>query len=289
MGGLRPFAAIFECFPTGWRLWVSLMKLRFLLLTGFATTLAAEPAWKKELTPDQPGDHAPLPSCSLDLVLSWKGMVDSGRIRMEVAPNDVKKTGNYVIRSTASSTGAAATLFPYQNSFWSELDPVSMKPRYFHAVEKDNKETVTTTTRHFPDRVETREITRSNKGGRESKEDRVFDFAPTYDIFSAMMHIRSQKLANGDQVNIVVHPFGTPYLLRVKVLGRENHMDRKTIRMSVGMRKIDRKTLELKPYKKLNSDATLWLSDDENRIPVEFRAAVFIGDVRATLTGFKKS
>lgn len=289
MGVIRLFASIFECHSVGWRLWVSLMKLRFLLLAGLTTSLAAEPAWKKELTPDQPGDHAPLPPCSLDLVLSWKGMVDSGRIRMEVAPKDIKKPGQYIIRSNAASMGAAAALFPYQNTFWSELDPASMKPRYFHAVEKDNKETVTTTTRHFPDRVETREVTRSNKSGKESKEERVFDFAPTYDIFSAMMRIRSQKLANGDQINIVVHPFGTPYLLRVKVLGRENHMDRKTIRMSVGMRKIDRKTLELKPYKKLNSDATLWLSDDENRIPVEFRAAVFIGDVRATLTGFKKS
>lgn len=265
------------------------MKLRLLLLACLNTSLAAEPAWKKQLTPDQPGGHAPLPSCSLDLVLSWKGMVDSGRIRMEVAPKDVKKPGQYIIRSNAASTGAAAALFPYQNSFWSELDPASMKPRYFHAVEKDNKETVTTTTRHFPDRVETREVTRPNKGGKESSEDRVFEFAPTYDIFSAMMHIRSQRLSDGDQVNIVVNPFGTPYLLRVKVLGREKHMERKTIRMSVGMRKIDRKTLELKPYKKLNSDATLWLSDDENRIPLEFRAAVFIGDVRATLTGFKKS
>lgn len=259
------------------------------ILFASVSTLAADPAWKQELTLDAPGTHAPLPSCSLDLILSWKGMVNSGRIHMDVAPKDAGKPGKYVVRSTASSLGAASTLFPYQNSFWAELDPVTLKPNYFHAVEKDDKETVTTTTRHFPNRVESSEITKPIKGGKETKQDRVFNFAPTYDIFSAMMHIRSQKLADGDQVNIVVHPFGTPYLLRAKVLGRENHMERKTIRMSVAMRKIDRKTLELKPYKKLTSDATLWLSDDENRIPVEFRAAVFIGDVRATLTGFKKS
>jgi hypothetical protein len=54
------------------------------------------------------------------------------------------------------------------------------------------------------------------------------------------------------------------------------------------MRKITPLTMELMPYKKLKSDATLWLSDDKDRIPVEFRAAVFIGDVRATLTGFRK-
>ena len=66
------------------------------------------------------------------------------------------------------------------------------------------------------------------------------------------------------------------------------HNDRKTIRLSVGMQKIDRKTLELRPYKKMKRDAMLWLSDDDDRIPVELRAAVFIGDVRAVLTGFRK-
>jgi hypothetical protein len=33
---------------------------------------------------------------------------------------------------------------------------------------------------------------------------------------------------------------------------------------------------------------TLWLSDDANRIPVELRSEVFIGDVRMTLSGHRK-
>lgn len=49
------------------------------------------------------------------------------------------------------------------------------------------------------------------------------------------------------------------------------------------MQKIDRRSLKLKAYKKLKSDATLWLSDDADRVPIEFRAAVFIGDIRAVL------
>jgi hypothetical protein len=38
----------------------------------------------------------------------------------------------------------------------------------------------------------------------------------------------------------------------------------------------------------MKRDATLWLSDDTDRIPLEFRAPVYIGDVRAVLTSFKK-
>lgn len=249
----------------------------------------AEPAWKKELSTSAPGNHPSLAPGTLDLVLSWKGMVNSGRIRMEVAPRDAKKPGALVIRSSAASLGPAAGLFPYHNHFWSELDPATFKPRFFHAVETDKKESVTTTTRHFPDRVECTEVTKALKKGVDVRKDRVFQFAPVFDIFSAMLHIRSQKLDDGDHITLVVHPFDNPYLLRVRVVGRESHLGRKAIRLSVGMRKIDRKSLELLPYKKMKSEATLWLSDDDDRIPVEFRAAVFIGDVRATLTDFRKS
>jgi hypothetical protein len=267
------------------------MGLRVLLLatSAFATFASAEPSWKKELTPAAPGSYPPPPSGVLDLQVSWKGLVDSGRLRMEIAPKDADKPGCLVVRSSAFSLGPAASLFPYQNSFWSELDPATFKPRLFHAVETDKKETVTTTTRHFPDRVEYSETTRLLKNGANTQKDRVFKFAPVFDIFSAMLHVRSQKLDAGERITLVVHPFATPYLLRVKVIGREVHLDRKSIRLNVAMRKIDRNTLELLPYKKLKSDATLWLSDDADRLPMEFRAAVFIGDIRATMIAFRKS
>jgi hypothetical protein len=250
---------------------------------------AAPPDWEAELSSPTPGNHPSLAPCVLDMQLSWKGMVNSGKLRMEFSPHDVKKTRALVIRSSASSLGPAANLFPYQNHFWSEIDPTSLKPRFFHAVESDRKETVTTTTRHFINRVECRETTRPLKSGTDTHKDRTFTYAPVFDIFSAMLHIRSQPLAAGDRISLVVHPFDKPYLLRIKVINREKHLERDTIRLSVGMRKINPITMELMPYKKLKTDATLWLSDDKDRIPVEFRAAVFIGDVRATLSGFRKN
>lgn len=262
------------------------LLLPFCLAVG--SSPAADPSWKSELTSPTPGVFPKLKPSTLDLQVSWKGMLDSGKLRLEFAPKAAGKPGSLVIRSSARSLGPAAGLFPYQNQFWSEIDPSSFKPRFFHAVETDKSETVTTTTRHFPDRVECAEVTRHARKGIEKRSDRIFRFTPCFDIFSAMLHVRSQKLADGDRITLVVHPFDNPYLLRVTVAGREKHLGRDTIRLSVGMRKIDRKTLELVPYKKLKSDASLWLSDDADRVPVEFRADVFIGDVRATLTGFNK-
>lgn len=262
---------------------------RSLLAAGFCAQLAlAAPAWQAELTSPAPGHFAKPAPTVLDLQVSWNGMISAGTVRMEFAPPDVAKPGSYIIRSSASSLGAAAVLFPYQTNFWSEVDPTSLRPRYFHAVETDDKETVNTTIRHFPTKTETHEEAKRLKTGTVKLTDRAFSFTPVFDMFSAMLHVRSQKLDAGDQITLAIHPLGTPYLLRVKVEGREVHAGRDAIRLTVGMQKIDRNTLELKPYKKLKRDATLWLSDDADRIPLELRAAVFIGDIRATLVAQHK-
>lgn len=262
---------------------------RLIFLSFFAiTSLQATPTWKGELTSSAPGPFPKIGPTVLDLQVSWNGTINAGTARVEFAPPDVKKPGNLIVRSSAASHGAAAALFPYQTNFWSEVDPATLRPRLFHAVETDDKEKVDTTVRYFPTRVESQEINKLLKTGKTTRSDRTFDFAPVFDIFSAMLHVRSQKLDTGDKIVLVVRPFGTSYLLKVNVIGREPHNGRNAIRLSMGMRKIDRKTLELLPYKKLKRDATLWLSDDADRIPLEMRAAVFIGDIRATLTSHRK-
>ena len=254
-----------------------------------APSLKAEPSWKPILSSPLPGPFPKLAPASLTLQVSWNGTINAGTIHIDFAPPDVAKAGTYIIRSSAVSHAAAAFVFPYRTHFWSELAPNTLLPRFFHAVETDHRETVTTTVQHFPNRVESREITQQLKTGVSKQTDRTFECTPVFDLFSAMLHVRSQKLATGDTIALVIHPFDTPYLLRVKVQGRELHQGRNTIRLTVGIQKIDRKTSELVTYKKLKQDATLWLSDDADRIPVELRAAVFIGDIRATLVSLKKT
>ena len=260
----------------------------FLLSLLIVPWIHAAPAWQGELTSPAPGPFAKIVPTVLDYQVSWNGTIRAGTVHIEFAPPAVKKAGTLVVRSSASSHGAAAVLFPYQTNFWSELAPTTLRPRYFHAVETDKREKVETTVRHLPTKVECQEITKLLKTGISKQTDRVFKFEPVFDIFSAMLHVRSQKLDARDRITLVIHPFDRPYLLRVKVHGREIHNGRNSIRLTLGMHKIDRKTLALLPYKKLKQDATLWLSDDTDRIPIELRAAAFIGEVRATLAAHRK-
>lgn len=248
----------------------------------------AAPAWQADLTSPAPGPFPAIAPVVLDMEISWKGMIRAGTLRMEFAPAGVSKPGRLVVRSTASSLGAAAVLFPYETHFWSELSPANLRPSFFNATETDAEEKVDTTVRYTATQAEFREIAKTLKTGAVATETNTFTFAPVFDMFSAMLLVRSQKLADGDAIVQVVQPFGTPYLLRVKVLAHEVHNGRKAIRLKVGLQKINRKSLKLNAYKKLKSDATMWLSDDADRVPIEFRAAAFIGDVRAVLVNQRK-
>jgi len=267
---------------------MSLARLLLLLVWLAWPSATAEPAWKNELSSAKPGDWPAIPTCVLDFKVSWNGMLDAGSMRLEFAPHGIHKPGRLVARSSAASTGAASVLFPYRSDFWSEMDPTSHKPRLFHAVETGCRVKVTTHVNHRQGRVEYAETTEPLNQSASTRSEGVFRFTPVYDIFSAMLHVRSQRLAAGDKITLVVHPFDNPYLLRVRVIGREPHLGRPAIHLAVGMAKIDRRTLELRAYRKMNREASLWLSDDADRIPIELRAAVFIGDIRATLVDFRK-
>ena len=257
----------------------------FLAATGIAI---AAPDWKTTLTPPGIGTHPRLDPIALDYQMSWKGILNSGHLRMEFAPPGEKKPGAYVVRAHAVSQGAAAALHPYQFDCWSELHLASLLPRYVKSTEIDSNGKEITIARYFENRVESETSSVSKKTGKPEVKNRTFEQGAVFDIFSSMLQIRSHPLADGDHINLVIQSSDQPYLLRIHCVGREMHNGQKAIKLSAGMNKIDRDTLELKPYKKLKRDATLWLSDDHDRVPIELRAEIFLGDVRATLTQRKK-
>ncbi len=265
-----------------------LFKKSIVLLAAAASLASAAPEWKNELSRPAPGPHPRLEPIALDYQVSWKGILNSGYLHMQFAPPGEKKAGAYIVRAHAVSQGAAAKLHPYQFDSWSELTTAALTPRYVRSSETDSNGKDVSIVHYSGNRVETETTINSAQTGKTEVKNRTFEFSPVFDIFSAMLQIRSQPLADGDAINLVIQSSDQPYLLRIKCLGRETHNGQNTIKLSAGMHKIDRETLDLQPYKKLKRDATLWLSDDYDRVPVELRADIFLGDVRATLTQRKK-
>lgn len=263
--------------------------LRYVAVLSIGSTMliAAEPAWKNELSSTKPGSHPALPPGTLEFEISWKGILQSGKVTMEIGKTGAHKPDTLIVRSTATSMGVAAAIFPYDGRSWTEMNAGSLTPIYFSSWERCQGETIKSITRFHENQVTSEQVTQKIGNHKKEVEQHEFLYGPVFEISSALLHIRSQKLKDGDRISLLVHPFNSPYLLQAKVLGREKHLGKDSIKLSVEMRKIDRKTLQLKPYKKLKKAAHLWLSDDLKRLPLELRAEAFIGDIRASLTGFQ--
>ncbi len=259
----------------------------FFLPLALSALALADQGWIKELSPAIPGNHPPLPPGKLEFNLSWKGILDSGKLTFELGKAGDHKPGVFVIKSSGKSMGPGGVIFPYHGHSWSEINMDTLKPRLLTATEFKRGEKIETENRFFSNRVSFREITLKKDDQRIQSH--VFSKSPVYDIGSAILFIRSQKLDQGDEISFMMHPYSSPYLLKAIVLAKEKLGDTNCIKVSLNLSKIDRKTFELKPYKKLKEPAILWFSDDRKRLPIEVRSKVFIGDVRATLQGFKEA
>jgi hypothetical protein len=260
------------------------MKVLTMLLAASLPLLAD---WKTEVDPAELGPQPRLAAQEFHYRLSWKGMLNAGNLTFTFGRPDPRFPSDYHARAIGGSSGLASKLFPYKIDLNSRLDPATLRPRSFIGIQNEGDEINTTRSRWSGNLVRIEQITRIPKNGKEGSRTSEFRFTPVHDAFSAMLHVRSHRLADGERLTLPILPFNKPYLLRVHVLGRTRFAGRDTIKLELALQKIDTKTLALMPYKKMKR-TTLWLSDDANRIPVELRAEIYIGDVRMTLTGHRK-
>ena len=261
------------------------MKRTLALVLAFSLPAAAD--WRKEITPPKLGPHPRLAAQEFGYQLSWKGMLKAGELTFTFGKPDPEFPSDYSARARGGSTGLASKLYHSKVDMISRLDPATLRPRASVGVQDEGDEINIIRNTWSGTLIRTEFTTRIAKNGKEGTVASELRFTPMHDVFSAMLQVRSHKLADGDRLVLPILPFDKPYLLRVHVVGREKFADRDTIKLSVALQKIDPKTKALLPYQKMKK-TTLWLSDDANRIPVEMRSEVFIGDVRMTLASARK-
>ena len=255
------------------------MKFVLLLLT-LASPLAATPTWLKQVNIPKNAPLKKIHPTKLSYTMSWNGRVKAGNFDIVFGKKDPKYPKHFLVHAYGGSTGWAHALYPFQFNYISFLRPSNMRPLMFIGTEKARDELTKLEYLFNSKGVKGSKI--ETEHGKTDVEKTTFAYPHSLDLFSGILQIRSMPLKNGQTVVMPFHPVATPYLTKVKVLGREMHRGRKCIKMDVSLQKID-DDMSLKHYKKLKS-ATLWLSDDTWRVPVEIRAKVFVGDVRVLLT-----
>jgi hypothetical protein len=125
----------------------------------------------------------------------------------------------------------------------------------------------------------------------EEKPLRVTRLPGVRDLFAAMLRVRSQPLHDGDRLLLTVFPDQNPYLVELRVEGREilrlGERRVPAIRFGVGIQTIatDGSGIgRLAPHKKFRS-GRVWMTDDAYRLPLRAEVDVFIGSVFAELVG----
>ena len=109
------------------------------------------------------------------------------------------------------------------------------------------------------------------------------------DLFAAMLFIRSQSLHDGDRLLLTIFPDQNPYLVDLRVEGREilriGDGRIPAVRFRIGIRTVSTSGPDigrLAPHKKFRS-GRVWMTDDARRLPLRAEVDVFIGSVFAEL------
>jgi hypothetical protein len=242
-----------------------------LLLLG-ASCLAAD--WRQDLSPAEPGAFPQLRPVTLEYQCGWAG-VAAGHIDvrfMRPSPDVC------VLDATATTTGVARTLWKLDATHEARGTVSTLKPLEVRQKEVYRAQTIRTDLDFDDAGVERYRESTADKNPARLKR---YDFPNLYDLQTALLYVRSQKLQTGQVYRMVVYPGTTAYLATVTVLGREKIKVKAgsypAIKLDLKLEKVTG-DMKLEPHGKFKR-ATGWLSDDEDRLPLRMNAQIFVGSV----------
>lgn len=248
------------------------------LVLGLSAT--AETAWLDEINISKKGPLRQISPTKLEYVISFNGKGKAGTLKILFGEKAPSYPDHFVVRAHGGSSGWAKTLFPYQFHYLSLLNPKTLRPTKFVGTEKEGSKVTTLSYRFDSKGVSgTKKITEDAETQTESSN---FSYPHSLGLFSGLLQIRSLPLKDNDEVVMALHPVTSPYLAKIKILGREIHLGRECIRLSIEAEKIEA-DMSLK-HEDDPKTASIWLSDDDWRIPIEMRGEMPIGPVRVFLT-----
>lgn len=240
-------------------------------------------SWMKEVTRLPPGDHANLRPVKLEYMLSWNNKINAGEFEISVTRRGITNS-KFIGNAQGRSTGFARVIWPYDFRARSIIDEKSLRPITFQLTEQERNEQSSYDI-IFDKRKQVYSTTSKKKDENERTATSRFKFDFGQDALSSAFYLRTQPLNNGDELNMVVTPFNKPYLANFRVIGKESRKIKgknyKTIKLAAQIGKIN-SDLSLKHYDKIKT-TTLWIADDEYRLPLELQSEISLGFVSARL------
>jgi len=239
--------------------------------------------WQKTLTPLKAGGFPPLRAQKATYKFGW------GTITAATADFNFSKTKGSQLKLavTAKTTGFARTLWRMDLHQTALADAATLRPISLQQTETYKNKTLIAKVNFAPDQL--LRWHESKPPGATPAKWRAFKCADVFDIHSALLLMRSQRLKAGDIYRLVVYPARDAYLTEIEVVGREKltvgGKEYASIKCALRLQGITKK-LALEPHKKFKK-AFIWVSDDRDRLLLKVQAEVFVGSVWTELESVK--
>lgn len=210
------------------------------------------------------------------------GMITAGYATLEVKEASINNKKVFYTIGYGYTTGMAKVFFKVEDHYQSFIDKTTSKPYQF--LRKINEGGYEKNQEGFFNQDKNTVLVKDYKNSTE----KTFNVSENVqDIVSAFYYLRNHpsidKLNVGESIMIDMFFDDEITKFRLKFIGRE------TIKTDFG--KI--KTMVFRPLVqsgrvfKEEESLTVWISDDENKIPLRIKASLAVGSIKADLETFK--
>lgn len=214
--------------------------------------------------------------------MSYSGWMKAGEATLSVRDSKIKGRQVYHVIGKGKTTGAVSWFFKVRDRYESYFDKTSGLPYKFV---RDIDEGGHTKKLEIEFDQENQKAYVNNI--KKNKKSIVVTKPNVQDMVSAFYYLRNNyetdDINEGDEVNLDMFFDSENYNFKLKFLGRE------TIKTKFG--KV--KCLKFRPYVmagrvfKEQESLTLWVSADDNKVPLRIRADLAVGSLRADLEAFR--
>jgi len=249
------------------------------VLLAFCSGSLAE-NWQSTVSKEPPGDFPELPPLRATYRFGWSGLTAAtGEVHFTKTSGD-----KFQLDGTGRTIGFVRALWKLDVNYRAVANAETLRPIETEQTENYRSKKVATHLT-FTNNFVTRARATGGQGGSAETKTRQFSFPNLFDLHSALLYLRSQPLRNRSVYRLVVYPATNAYLATITVIGREKisvHTGSyNALKIDLQLNRIG-KHLELEPHRKFRR-ATIWVSDDADRILLRIEAQVFVGTVFAEL------
>jgi len=237
--------------------------------------------WTSTLTHEPRGNFPDLRPGHATYVYGWSG-ITAGMSDVSFRHGEQQ---TFVLEGKGRTVGLARVLWRFDLSYRSVANAQTLRPLEAHQVETARGKRIETNLKFSNEGVDSRRL----EGNPASPTVKDFALESLYDLQSVFLYLRSQPLRDHSVYRMAVYPANSAYVATVTVLGREHLRVRpgnyNAIKMDLNLQRVNKKN-ELEPHRKFKR-ATIWLSDDNDRVILRIESQIFVGTVTAELQSIR--